>query len=311
MISKRSSAARAQPRVCATEPRMWKNWPTLSALRGAGDGVELCERRTHEARGRGQVSRQAQRAHAQAVGLQGKPLREAVARRFPSELHVVVEVEHLIVERRLVGQHAHRIFVDFQPLAHGFHHDGAGLVGDQPMQRRERQSRAEGDVHQIDAREQLSRLRKVRALAEQPGDEFKGRDVVGAVLLRAVKRAGGKVQARHAQAFFVGGVVVERVVFHDERHADHRVMLFERRGAAKGERESARRDRNGLVVGVVEVEVPAEIVIAGSVGDRRTHGLASHRLCCFHYTASAEKCNPRRAGKAHAFAPCDHHSIVA
>ncbi len=47
---------------------------------------------------------------------------------------VVGELEHLIVEGRVVGQNLCRIVVDLKTVFDGLHGDGAAPVGDQPVQ---------------------------------------------------------------------------------------------------------------------------------------------------------------------------------
>ena len=87
---------------------------------------------------------------------------------------MIVQMEYLIGEGRLIGQHAGRIIIDPQPLLRRLYGDGAALIGDQPVQRRQRQLRAEGDIRKIDAVKQLFGLRQTGALAEYPRDQLKG-----------------------------------------------------------------------------------------------------------------------------------------
>ena len=50
------------------------------------------------------------------------------------ELHIVVELEQLIGEGRIVGENADGIVVNVKVVFHGLQGDGFGSVGDQPVE---------------------------------------------------------------------------------------------------------------------------------------------------------------------------------
>ena len=92
--------------------------------------------------------------------------------------HIISEICHLIVKGRIVGENPHGVVIDPNALPHGFHCDGAIPVCDDPMEGRHRKLRAKGGVRQVHpGKIRLGFLHR-SALAQQPGNQFKGRYVV-------------------------------------------------------------------------------------------------------------------------------------
>lgn len=83
-------------------------------------GVKLDKSCPHKPRRRGTIPRQAQRPHTTAIAMQSKGRRKGVFRRSGGQGHVIVQVRHVVIEGRIVGQHAHGIVVDAQTLLDAF-----------------------------------------------------------------------------------------------------------------------------------------------------------------------------------------------
>ena len=121
---------------------------------------------------------QADAAHAAAEFRQIHAGSESVFRGPGAEGAVVGQHGHLLRERRVVGQHLYRILVHMQAIGHGLHRDAAGAISDEPVQLCRGQLGVKWDVHKVQLGQQGAYLVQVGALAQQPGNQFKGRYVV-------------------------------------------------------------------------------------------------------------------------------------
>ena len=242
-------------------------------LRIAGNRVHLRERHAHEARLRGEIARQAERAHAAAVRRERHT--PAVLRLAGREMHVVVQRKHLLVKRRVVRHDADGVVVDFEALTNGLHRNHLVPVGDEPVQLRQRQLLAEGLVDQVDARKQRPRLGDRGALPQHPGNELELRDVVLPRRALFIVRVAHEVEPGHAQPLLVHRVVVQRHAARDIGHADHRVMLLHRAHRAEVKRIIPRRHRHLVAIGKLIIERPAKVKILRLIRRCRAHAKAS------------------------------------
>ena len=232
-------------------------------------GVGAHERRAHEPRGRRQVARQAERAHAAAVERDGYAAK--IGRRLArAQASVTAQRGQLLRKRRVVRQHPDRVVIDVQAVRRGLDHDAAAAVGDEPVQLRARQLGRKRCVVHDHARERIACLGDRGARAEQPRDECVLRHRGHALCDGRIDRVAHKVQPRDAQALLVDRVIIERVVVLDMRHADHGIMPVER-AAVQADRVIARRDGHVLAVGKFVVQIAAEIKIAVAVCRCGTH----------------------------------------
>ena len=219
-----------------------------------GAGVELGEGDLHKAGAGGEIARQADAAHAAAVGIQVDALCKGVLRGTCGYAAVIIETEELLVKGRVVGHDADRVLVDVEAVFDRFHHDGSRLVADHPVEGRNREFLAEGDVHQADFVQQHPCFLQVFALGENPGDELKGRDVVLPVLdgLREVPVAR-EIEPRHGESVLVGGIIVERKTAADKGHADQGIVAGQGVLGPEGNRKVPRSHGYRLLVGKLQV----------------------------------------------------------
>ena len=241
-------------------------------LRVVGDGVQLCKRGADEARHGRQIARQAQRAHAPAVWAQRERLGKAVFRLSGRKVHIVVQIEQLLAERRVIGQNADRVFIDVQAVCGRFDRDRFSFVGNQPMQLRGGQSGAERRSGQVEPGKLCPGLLNRRAPAQQPRDELKLRDIRPVRLWLRVYGVSDEIQPRHAQTGFVDGVVIEGIIPGNIGHADHGIPCAEIPHAAQGKRIAARRDRDFIPIGEFIVKIASEIEICCLISCCGTHG---------------------------------------
>ena len=66
-------------------------------------------------------------------------------------MHKIVQLEHLLWKRRVVGEHTDRIFINMESVCHGFHRDRTGLIRNDPVKLRKRKLLTERSVNQSHA----------------------------------------------------------------------------------------------------------------------------------------------------------------
>ena len=82
-----------------------------------GYGVQLHKGHPYKAGLGGQISREAHGTHAAAVLIQFQGIRKAVVRVFAGQMAEIVQPEHLLRKRRIVGQRPHGIIMDMDATA--------------------------------------------------------------------------------------------------------------------------------------------------------------------------------------------------
>ena len=245
--------------------------PDAVGLALAADGVELREGGAHEARAGGQVARQAERAHAAAVGLQRHVRSKGILRLSRRQMHIVVQREELLRERWVIRQHADRIFVNLQPRGRRLQREGAGRVREQPVQLGGREVQAERRSRQVDGLQQLPGLRQRGALPQQPRNEFELRHVLPPVLRRGIAGVADEVQPGNAEAFFVHGIVIQRIAVRHMGRAENGIALLRAAAVAEAEREPAGKHDDLLAIGCLIIQRAAHIELTRLIGDCSAH----------------------------------------
>ena len=168
-----------------------------------------------------------------------------------------------------------------QTVVRGFHGDTAGLVGNQPMQLGEGQGRVKRLIEQIHSFEQRTRLSKRCALSKQPGNQLKLRDIVMILRGGLIDRVADEIQPRDAQTLFVDGVVIERIVVLNIRHADDSVVCAHFTHLSERKRVIARRDGHFISIGKLIIQIAPKVKIAGTKRCSCTHEKTSFIQCGF------------------------------
>ena len=122
-----------------------------------------------------------------------------------------------------------------------------------------RQTRNENYEHSYDLME------KNKALRQNQDYE------IHLATLKERNRIAREIQPGHAQSFFIGGFVVERVILRHSCHADEGVVMIQRPDMAETEGKITGCDGHFLGVGKFIVQRPAKVVVAGTVSRRSTH----------------------------------------
>lgn len=176
-------------------------------------GVGASESGADETRFGGEVAGKADPAQAAAVFLERNVWHESIFWGVGGEIAIVVKIEELFVERRIVSENAGGVIVDFEAVFGRFDDDtGAGDVTQNPMEFGGGKVGAEGEAAQVEVFEGDAGFGDVSATAKNPGNKLELRNVVFAVEMIMVNGVADKVEPGHTETFFVDGVVEERVI---------------------------------------------------------------------------------------------------
>lgn len=223
----------------------------------------------------GQIAGQAFGTHATAVAGQLHPGGKGILRLAGRKAPIAVQNGHLLRERGIIGEDADGIIVNVQPIRHALHHNGAGGIGDEPVQGSGRQSLTEGGAGQIHAGQGGAGFPQIGAMGQNPGDEFKLGDIFLSLAGGGIGGIANKIEPGHAKTFLIDGIIVEGVTIGHIRHADDGVVFVHAAGMAERKRKAA--GRNGYFAGVGKfiIQSTAKIKITGLIGGGGTHFIGS------------------------------------
>ncbi len=113
-------------------------------------------------------------------------------------------------------------------------------------------------------------------LAEDPRDELELGDIVAVGFDFMKNGVVGKKKTGHTEAFFVDGVVKERIIIavrirSDERNAHDGIVRIEGVLMAEGERKITGSDGDGFAIRKFIIKVATEIMIFGSISSGCAH----------------------------------------
>lgn len=241
-------------------------------------GVGASESSADETGLGGEVAGKADPAHAAAVFLERNVWRESVFWGVGGEIAIVVKIEELLVEGRIVGENAGGVIVDFKAVFSRFDDDtGAGGVTQNPMEFGGGKVRTEGEAAQVEVFEGGAGFGDVSATAKDPGNKLELRNVVFAVEMIMVNGVADKVEPGHTETFFVDGIVEERVVStrngigSDVSDADDGVMRIQDANFAEVEREVVRDNDSTFAVRKIVIKVATEIMIVSLISGGSAH----------------------------------------
>ena len=194
-------------------------------LRITGNRVHL--RKSHPCKTgcTGKISRQAQCSHTTAIALQWQLLGKQVFRLFWRKSPVIIQQKHLLVKRWVICHNARRVFVNFQPILHGFHRDSLISIRDDPVQGSRRhifRKRCSGNV---DLSQQFPYFLHIGTLSQHPRNKFKGGNIFFSLCHFREIRISDKIQSCHPNAFFVDRIIIQRIVCCNMRHSYDRIMV--------------------------------------------------------------------------------------
>lgn len=245
--------------------------------------MKLGEGDFREARSRAEVSRKADGAHAAAVLLEVVAGSEMIFGRSSGKCHVVVKAEELLREWGIVGQDTDWVIVDFEAVGGRFDDDMLFVVANHPVELGGGKLVAEVKVAEVHLREESLGFGDGGALTENPRYEFELGDVIFAVDVFIVNGVADEVQTSDAEAFFVDGVIEQRIVFWlvagekvrrnfgDIGNADHGIMSGLNAGFTIMKREIARNNDGGFAVRKFVVEIATEVRVFSFISSSCAH----------------------------------------
>ncbi len=237
------------------------------------EGIELGEGGSNETRFGREVAGEADGAHAAAISGEVNLGGEIIDRLFGGEMLIIIKLEKLLVERRVVGEDADGVVVDSETVFHGFDNDAAGRVSDDPVKLSNGELVGEVDIAEIELREEGFGFGEVGALAKNPRNELELRNVVFVIGVRIINGVADEIETGDAETFLVDGIVEEGVAVGDVSDADHSVMGIQSASFTESKREIARDNYGFFAVRKFVVEVATEVIVFISGGC--THGLVS------------------------------------
>lgn len=188
---------------------------------------------------------------------------------IPWQVCLPVQKLQLMGKGGIIGQHAHGVIVDVQPIPGGFHRQCAGAVRDDPVEPGAGESSAEIRPGQAEDLQQRSGVIQIFAPAKDPGEEFEGGDPVPARM--SVPGKAGEIQPGHAKPGLVHGIVKEGITIFHMGHAHDGQMPGQVLRFPEGQRKIPGRKDHLLPIGPAMVQGPAKIKLLTVKSDGSTH----------------------------------------
>ena len=239
---------------------------------GAAAAVHPAEQGFDETGSRREIPRQAKSAGPHPKGREGERRGKGIFRQPGRKAQILPGIFTVEGKGRVVGQHAEGIFIDLHPGGGLLHHKAARGVRHQPMERGQRQVRAEGNLHQFHPLQQGPGLGQGPAAAQQVRDQLIGRQPPppgGGV--GPVAGVAGKVEPRRAEALFIDGLGIEGIIVRHMGHPDHGIVGRHGPRALGGKGEIAGGDDHGLPKAALKVHIPPKIKGFSGKGKGCTH----------------------------------------
>ena len=186
-------------------------------------------------------------------------------------MQVIIERKELLRERRVVCKNADRIVVDLQTIRNGFYRDGTGSIREDPVKLCERQIFFKWCRDQIDAGKCLFCFRKRSTCTEKPRDQLKLRDIVFPRFWIEINGISYKIKTGDAKPFLIERLIIERVIIHHTRHADHCIVMGKGRHMKEEKRVIARCNGDLVAIGKFIIKCAAHIKVACFIGCCCTH----------------------------------------
>ena len=130
--------------------------------------------------------------------------------------------------------------------------------------------------HEIDTGEGFFCFRKRSTCTENPRDQLELCDIVFLRFRIEINGISYKIKAGDTKPLFIERLIIERVIIHHTRHADHCIVMGKGRHMKKGKRVIARCNGDLVAIGKFIIECAAHIKVACLIGCCCTHILFLH-----------------------------------
>lgn len=179
---------------------------------------------------------------------------------------IIGKIEQLFGEDGVVGEDANRIIINMKAVSGGFDNDGFFGIGDDPVKLTQGELGAEVVIIEAHIGEFGAGFGDTGAGAENVGNELVRRDIIAALGFIKIDGIISEAKTGDAEPLIIHRVVVERVVIaiairDDIGDANDGMVVSESGEGLEMKRKIVGCDGDGLVVGIVEVEIATEISI--------------------------------------------------
>ena len=158
-----------------------------------------------------------------------------------------------------------------QTVRRGFHGDGTRCICDDPVKLCERKILFKRCADEIDTGEGFFCFRKRSTCTENPRDQLELRDIVFLRFRIEINGISYKIKAGDTKPLFIERLIIERVIIHHTRHADHCIVMGKGRHMKKGKRIIARCNGDLVAIGKFIIECATHIKVACLIGCCCTH----------------------------------------
>lgn len=178
----------------------------------------------------------------------------------------------MVRENRIIGEDADGIIIDMETIGGRFDNDRFLGIGDDPVEFAEREFGTKIVIIEIHVGKFGAGFGNAGTSAKKIGDELVGGDVVLAGDLIKIDGITSEHETGDAKTLIIDGVVVKGIVMavgvrNDIGDTNDGVMLGEGGESLELEWEMVRRNGDGFVVGIIEVEITPEISVFSLVDD--------------------------------------------
>ena len=203
--------------------------------------------------------------------MQGKTVRKLIRRRLRGQMHIIIQLKHLLPKRRVIRQDPHRILINPNPFFYRLYDNRSLPVRNDPMKLRHRKILAKRGVRKVYPLNQGLRLLHRSALAQNPWDKFKRRHIVFLAHRSVIYCIPHKIQARHAKPLLIDRVIIQRASVFQVRRADHGIMALQAARATETKIKITGHDRNLLPVRKLIIQRTSKIEIFCKISQCCTH----------------------------------------
>lgn len=113
------------------------------------EGIKLGKGSFDETRLGRKISWKADGAHTATVSLEVNLRGKIVDRALGGKMLVIIELEKLLIERRIISKYANRIVIDFEASGDRFYDDASGVIANDPMELGGRELIREREVTEV------------------------------------------------------------------------------------------------------------------------------------------------------------------
>ena len=140
------------------------------------------------------------------------------------KIHIIIQLEHLLRKRRIVGEYTYWIVINMKSVSCRFHSDRSGSVRNDPVKLGYRKLFTKRRIYQIHMRKKFSGFSKRSTCTENPWYKLELGDVVAVFRRFCINCISYKIKSCHPKTFFINTVIVQRIIARHMSHTDDGIM---------------------------------------------------------------------------------------